>query len=116
MDRVISQREEPKFLKNDDAGIINMLPSNPMFVTEDGSVCSLGIESTRQGLHGVKRATIALATEIAEVEFHPSLVILSQLLESSEDMGFEVSVISSDENTTNFFISNSRIHSEKKNC
>ncbi|RZC88247.1 hypothetical protein C5167_016048, partial [Papaver somniferum] len=79
-----------------------MLPSKPMFVTEDGSACSLGVESTRQGLHGVKRAIVALATEIAEVEFHPSLVTLSQLLESSEDMGFEVSVISSDENTTNF--------------
>ncbi|KAI3948412.1 hypothetical protein MKW92_025403 [Papaver armeniacum] len=68
------------------------------------SACSLGIESTLQGIHGVKRATVALATEIAEVEFDPGLVSLSQLLEASEDMGFEVSVISSDENTTILYL------------
>ncbi|RZC78417.1 hypothetical protein C5167_003826 [Papaver somniferum] len=68
------------------------------------SACSLGIESTLQNIHGVKRATVALATEIAEVEFDPGLVTLSQLLEASEDMGFEVSVISSDENTTILYL------------
>ncbi|XP_026451562.1 protein FAR1-RELATED SEQUENCE 5-like [Papaver somniferum] len=32
----IPPREKPRFLKNDDAGIIDMLPSKPTFVTDDG--------------------------------------------------------------------------------
>ncbi|OVA17717.1 Cation-transporting P-type ATPase [Macleaya cordata] len=64
------------------------------------SACSIGIESTLQNINGVQRVAVALATEVAEVEFDPNLVTLSQLLQASENMGFEVSIISAGENTT----------------
>ncbi|MQL94330.1 hypothetical protein Taro_027001 [Colocasia esculenta] len=59
--------------------------------------CSTTVESALQGVHGVQKALVALATEEAEVRYDPKLVGANQLLEKVEDTGFEAILLSTGE-------------------
>ncbi|XP_043692130.1 probable copper-transporting ATPase HMA5 [Telopea speciosissima] len=55
--------------------------------------CSRTIESALQGIKGVNKAQVALATEEAEICFDPKIVSHNQLLEAVEHIGFEAILI-----------------------
>ncbi|KAK1289927.1 putative copper-transporting ATPase HMA5 [Acorus calamus] len=59
--------------------------------------CSSTVESVLQGIHGVQRAQVALATEEAEIRYDPQLVGVHKLLEAVDDTGFEAILISTGE-------------------
>ncbi|KAK1313440.1 putative copper-transporting ATPase HMA5 [Acorus calamus] len=59
--------------------------------------CSSTVESVLQGIHGVQRAQVALATEEAEIRYDPKLVGVHKLLEAVDDTGFEAILISTGE-------------------
>ncbi|KNA10048.1 hypothetical protein SOVF_147970 [Spinacia oleracea] len=59
--------------------------------------CANAIESTLLGIHGVKKAQVALATEEAEINYDPNLVSYSELLKAVEDSGFEAVLITTGE-------------------
>ncbi|KAL2902456.1 putative copper-transporting ATPase HMA5 [Bienertia sinuspersici] len=49
------------------------------------------------GVHGVKKARVALATEEAEIHYDPKIVSYNELLKAVEDSGFEAVLISTGE-------------------
>ncbi|KAI4315404.1 hypothetical protein L6164_028218 [Bauhinia variegata] len=59
--------------------------------------CSSTIESTLQGIHGVQKAQVALATEEAQIQYDPKIVSHDQLLQAIENTGFETILISTGE-------------------
>ncbi|KAK7260819.1 hypothetical protein RIF29_27117 [Crotalaria pallida] len=59
--------------------------------------CSSTVESALQTLHGVHKASVALATEEAEIRYDPNIVSYNQLMETIEDIGFEAILISTGE-------------------
>ncbi|KAL5994345.1 putative copper-transporting ATPase hma5 [Asimina triloba] len=59
--------------------------------------CSRTVESALQGVHGVKKAQVALATEEAEIRYDPKLVSHIQLLDIIENTGFKAILISTGE-------------------
>ncbi|MQL97850.1 hypothetical protein Taro_030548 [Colocasia esculenta] len=61
------------------------------------SSCSSTIESALQGVPGVQKALVAVATEGAEVQYDPKLVTAKQLVEKVGDLGFEAILIATGE-------------------
>ncbi|XP_059643628.1 probable copper-transporting ATPase HMA5 [Cornus florida] len=59
--------------------------------------CSSTVESVLQVIPGVQKARVALATEEAEIQYHPKIVNYIQLLEAIEDTGFGAILISTGE-------------------
>ncbi|XP_059645625.1 probable copper-transporting ATPase HMA5 [Cornus florida] len=59
--------------------------------------CSTTVESALQGIPGVQKARVALATEEAEISFDPKMVNYNKLLEAIEDTGFGAILISTGE-------------------
>ncbi|RZC57542.1 hypothetical protein C5167_004843 [Papaver somniferum] len=58
------------------------------------TTCSTTVESVLQGVHGVQKAQVALATEEAEIQFDSKIVNQNQLMEAIENTGFEAILIS----------------------
>lgn len=56
--------------------------------------CSTTVESALQGIHGVQKAQVALATEEAQIQFDPKIVNHNQIMEAIENTGFEAVLIS----------------------
>ncbi|CAO2827227.1 unnamed protein product [Amaranthus hypochondriacus] len=61
------------------------------------TTCANSVEASLLGVHGVKKAQVALATEEAEIHYDSKLVSYSKLLEAVEDSGFEAVLISTGE-------------------
>lgn len=61
------------------------------------TACSNSVESSLRGIHGVKKAQVALATEEAEIQYDPKLVSYNKIVETIEDAGFEAVLISTGE-------------------
>ncbi|CAM6123193.1 unnamed protein product [Calypogeia fissa] len=59
--------------------------------------CSGSIEEILNKINGVKKASVALATEEAEVHYDPNLTDYNKLMEAVDDAGFEVDLISAGE-------------------
>ncbi|XP_042509947.1 probable copper-transporting ATPase HMA5 [Macadamia integrifolia] len=59
--------------------------------------CSTTVESVLQGIKGVKKARVALATEEAEICYDQKIVSHEQLMEAIKDTGFEATLISTGE-------------------
>ncbi|XP_042504212.1 probable copper-transporting ATPase HMA5 [Macadamia integrifolia] len=59
--------------------------------------CSRTVESALQGIEGVNKAQVALATEEVEIYYDPKIVSHNQLLEEVEHFGFEAILISTGE-------------------
>ncbi|KAJ4950652.1 hypothetical protein NE237_027484 [Protea cynaroides] len=59
--------------------------------------CSRTVESALQGIEGVKKAQVALATEEAEICYDPKVLSHNQLLEAIEHIDFEAVLISTGE-------------------
>ncbi|KAM0949537.1 putative P-type Cu(2+) transporter [Dioscorea sansibarensis] len=55
--------------------------------------CSGTVESALQGVHGVQKAIVALATEEAEIQYDSKIVGADQLMKAVEDTGFEAMLI-----------------------
>ncbi|XP_010256731.1 PREDICTED: probable copper-transporting ATPase HMA5 [Nelumbo nucifera] len=68
------------------------------------TACSTTIESSLRNINGVRFAAVGLATQVAEIEYDANMVALNQLIQAIDDMGFEASIISTGENTTNFHL------------
>lgn len=64
------------------------------------TTCSNAVESSLRGVHGVKKAQVALATEEAEIHYDPKLVSYNELLEAVEDTGFEAILITTGEDVS----------------
>lgn len=62
--------------------------------------CSSTVEKALQASQGVHRATVALATEEAEVQYDPKLTNYNSLLQIIEETGFEAILISTGEDIT----------------
>ncbi|KAL2925898.1 putative copper-transporting ATPase HMA5 [Bienertia sinuspersici] len=61
------------------------------------TTCANSVESSLLGVHGVKKAQVALATEEAEIHYDPKIVSYNELLKAVEDSGFEAVLISTGE-------------------
>ncbi|KMT12093.1 hypothetical protein BVRB_5g100470 [Beta vulgaris subsp. vulgaris] len=61
------------------------------------TTCANAVEASLLGVHGVKKAQVALATEEAEIHYDPKVVTYNELLEAVEDTGFEAVLISTGE-------------------
>ncbi|OVA14066.1 Cation-transporting P-type ATPase [Macleaya cordata] len=59
--------------------------------------CSRTVETALQGLRGVQKAQVALATEEAEIQYEPKIVTHNQLMKAVEETGFEAILISTGE-------------------
>ncbi|KAK3260988.1 copper-transporting ATPase, partial [Cymbomonas tetramitiformis] len=57
------------------------------------SACSTAVESALKGCTGVRTATVSVTTEQAEIEVDSSKVVLENVLEAVEDIGFEAELI-----------------------
>lgn len=75
--------------------------------------CSSTIESALEGIHGVQRALVALATEEAEVQYNPKLVSATQFVEVVEDTGFEAVLVSTGEALDIIHLKLEGTHTEK---
>ncbi|XP_050230061.1 probable copper-transporting ATPase HMA5 [Mercurialis annua] len=57
--------------------------------------CSSTVEKALESIQGVQKAQVALATEEAEVQYDPSILIsCNKLIEAIDDIGFEAIIIS----------------------
>ncbi|KAM7530304.1 hypothetical protein LguiB_033714 [Lonicera macranthoides] len=61
------------------------------------AACVSSVEGILRKLPGVKRAVVALATSLGEVEYDPSIITKDAVVEAIEDAGFEASLIQSSE-------------------
>lgn len=75
--------------------------------------CSNTIESVLLNTHGVQKASVALATEEAEIYYNPKLVDFTKLIEAIEDAGFEAILISTGEDINIVHLKLDGIHTEK---
>ncbi|ONK71520.1 uncharacterized protein A4U43_C04F9490 [Asparagus officinalis] len=75
--------------------------------------CSSTVESALQVVHGVLKASVALATEEAEIRYDLKLVTVDQLVEAVEDTGFEAVVISTGEDRNRIQLKLDGIRTEK---
>ncbi|XP_077223878.1 putative copper-transporting ATPase HMA5 [Tasmannia lanceolata] len=75
--------------------------------------CSTTVESTLQGVQGVQKAQVALATEEAEIRYDPKVVSLNKLQEAIEDTGFEAILISTGEDSNKIKLKLDGIWTEK---
>lgn len=53
------------------------------------------VEGILKGLPGVKRAVVALATSLGEVEYDPTVISKDDIVNAIEDAGFEASLVQS---------------------
>ncbi|KAK2395236.1 copper-transporting ATPase RAN1 [Trifolium repens] len=61
------------------------------------AACVNSVESILRDLPGVKRAVVALATSLGEVEYDPSVISKDDIVNAIEDSGFEASFVQSNE-------------------
>ncbi|XP_047336904.1 copper-transporting ATPase RAN1-like [Impatiens glandulifera] len=61
------------------------------------AACVNSVEGILRSLPGVKRATVALATSIGEVEYDSTMINKDEIARAVEDAGFEASFIQSNE-------------------
>ncbi|KAL2524712.1 Copper-transporting ATPase RAN1 [Abeliophyllum distichum] len=61
------------------------------------AACVNSVESILRNLLGVKRATVALATSLGEVEYDPAVINKDEIVNAIEDAGFEASFVQSSE-------------------
>lgn len=59
------------------------------------AACVNSVEGILRKLPGVKRAIVALATSLGEVEYDPSIISKDQIVSAIEDAGFEASLAQS---------------------
>lgn len=61
------------------------------------AACVNSVEGILRNLPGVKRAMVALATSLGEVEYDPSVISKDDIVNAIEDSGFEASFVQSNE-------------------
>ncbi|XP_034688080.1 copper-transporting ATPase RAN1 isoform X2 [Vitis riparia] len=61
------------------------------------AVCVNSVEGILRKLPGVKRAVVALATSLGEVEYDPTIISKDDIVNAIEDAGFEASFVQSSE-------------------
>ncbi|PRQ30077.1 putative cu(+) exporting ATPase [Rosa chinensis] len=61
------------------------------------AACVNSVEGILKGLPGVKRAVVALATSLGEVEYDPTVISKDDIVNAIEDAGFEASFVQSSE-------------------
>ncbi|CAD5172297.1 unnamed protein product [Musa acuminata subsp. malaccensis] len=61
------------------------------------SACVNSIEGILSKLPGVKRAVVALATSLGEVEYDPSVITKDEIVHAIEDAGFDAAFLQSNE-------------------
>ncbi|KAI5446227.1 copper-transporting ATPase RAN1 [Lathyrus oleraceus] len=61
------------------------------------AACVNSVEGILRNLPGVKRAVVALATSLGEVEYDPSVISKDDIVNAIEDSGFEASFVQSNE-------------------
>ncbi|KAJ0252633.1 Copper-transporting ATPase RAN1 [Hirschfeldia incana] len=61
------------------------------------AACVNSVEGILKDLPGVKRAVVALATSLGEVEYDPNLINKSDIVTAIEDAGFEGSLVQSNQ-------------------
>lgn len=61
------------------------------------AACVNSVEGILRKLPGVKRAVVALATSVGEVEYDPTLISKDDIVNAIEDAGFEASLVQSSE-------------------
>lgn len=61
------------------------------------AACVNSVEGILRNLPGVKRAVVALATSLGEVEYDPTVISKDDLVNAIEDAGFEGSFVQSSE-------------------
>ncbi|XP_074337975.1 copper-transporting ATPase RAN1-like isoform X2 [Apium graveolens] len=59
------------------------------------AACVNSVEGILRKLPGVKRAVVALATSLGEVEYDPNVITKDEIVEAIEDAGFEGSLVQS---------------------
>ncbi|KAK7319244.1 hypothetical protein RJT34_03962 [Clitoria ternatea] len=59
------------------------------------AACVNSVEGILRGLVGVKRAVVALATSLGEVEYDPNVISKDDIVAAIEDAGFEASFVQS---------------------
>ncbi|KAJ4981907.1 hypothetical protein NE237_032744 [Protea cynaroides] len=68
------------------------------------AACVNSVEGILRKLPGVKRATVALATSLGEVEFDPSVISKDDIVNAIEDAGFEAALVQSGEQDKIFLV------------
>ncbi|KAK9152500.1 hypothetical protein Syun_010809 [Stephania yunnanensis] len=61
------------------------------------AACVNSVEGILRKLPGVKRAVVALATSLGEVEYEPTVIRKEEIVDAIEDAGFEASFVQSSE-------------------
>lgn len=61
------------------------------------AACVNSVEGILRDLPGVKRAVVALATSLGEVEYDPTVISKDDIVNAIEDAGFEGSLVQSSE-------------------
>ena len=61
------------------------------------AACVNSVEGILRNLPGVKRAVVALATSLGEVEYDPTIISKDDIVNAIEDAGFEGSLVQSSE-------------------
>ncbi|XVE48458.1 hypothetical protein DITRI_Ditri01bG0003800 [Diplodiscus trichospermus] len=61
------------------------------------AACVNSVEGILRTLPGVKRAVVALATSLGEVEYDPTIISKDDIVNAIEDAGFEASLVQSSE-------------------
>ncbi|KAF5442115.1 hypothetical protein F2P56_036936 [Juglans regia] len=61
------------------------------------AACVNSVEGILRNLHGVKKAVVALATSLGEVEYDPTMISKDDIVNAIEDAGFEASLVQSSE-------------------
>ncbi|KAG2684067.1 hypothetical protein I3843_10G060600 [Carya illinoinensis] len=61
------------------------------------AACVNSVEGILRNLHGVKKAVVALATSLGEVEYDPTVISKDDIVNAIEDAGFEASLVQSSE-------------------
>lgn len=61
------------------------------------AACVNSVEGILRNLPGVKRAVVALATSLGEVEYDPSVISKDDIVNAIEESGFEASFVQSNE-------------------
>lgn len=61
------------------------------------AACVNSVEGILRNLPGVKRAVVALATSLGEVEYDPTVISKDDIVNAIEDAGFEAALVQSSE-------------------
>ncbi|CAL5023736.1 unnamed protein product [Urochloa decumbens] len=75
------------------------------------AACVNSVEGILQKLPGVKRAVVALATSLGEVEYDPSAISKDEIVQAIEDAGFDAALLQSSEQDK-VLLSVSGLHTE----